>query len=119
RLQFLSPGGDLPRNHGPRARRDRHQRACGGERPDGAAHGREGLDLRAPGGRAVVSDNAKSFALALGVGGARALAQVAVIEALDELDLRPVLIAGSSFGALIGAAYAAGMSGKAIRRHVI
>ena len=64
-------------------------------------------------------DKAKSFALALGVGGARALAQVAVIEALDELDLRPVLIAGSSFGALIGAAYAAGMSGKAIRRHVI
>ena len=28
-------------------------------------------------------------------------------------------ISGSSFGALIGAAYAAGMSGKAIRRHVI
>jgi NTE family protein len=61
----------------------------------------------------------KSFALALGVGGARALAQVAVIEALDDLGLRPAAISGSSFGALIGAAYAAGMSGKAIRRHVI
>jgi NTE family protein len=61
----------------------------------------------------------KSFALALGVGGARALAHVAVIEALDELGVKPTAIAGSSFGALIGACYAAGMSGKAIRRHVI
>jgi NTE family protein len=61
----------------------------------------------------------KSFALALGVGGARALAHIAVIEALDELDVRPAAVAGSSFGALIAAAYAAGMSGKAIRRHMI
>jgi NTE family protein len=61
----------------------------------------------------------KSFALALGVGGARALAHIAVIEALDELALRPAAVAGSSFGALIAAAYAAGMSGKAIRRHMI
>ena len=67
----------------------------------------------------VVSTPKKTFALALGVGGARALAHVAVIEALDELGLKPVAISGSSFGALIGAAYAAGMSGKAIRRHVI
>jgi NTE family protein len=62
---------------------------------------------------------ARTFALALGVGGARSLAQIAVIEALDELGVRPTAIAGSSFGALIGAAYAAGMTGKAIRRHVI
>jgi NTE family protein len=62
---------------------------------------------------------AKTLALALGVGGARSLAQIAVIEALDEIGVRPAAIAGSSFGALIGAAYAAGMTGKAIRRHVI
>jgi NTE family protein len=61
----------------------------------------------------------RTFALSLGVGGARSLAQIAVIEALDELGVRPAAIAGSSFGALIGAAYAAGMSGKAIRRHVL
>jgi len=61
----------------------------------------------------------KSFALAFGVGGARALAHVAVVEALDELGVRPTRIAGSSFGALIGAAYACGMTGRAIRRHVI
>jgi len=61
----------------------------------------------------------KSFALVLGVGGARSLAQIAVIEALDEMGVRPAGIAGSSFGALIGAAYASGMSGKQMRRHAI
>ena len=61
----------------------------------------------------------KTFALALGGGGARGLAHIAVIEALDEMDVKPVAIAGTSIGALIGAAYAAGMRGKDIRRHVI
>jgi NTE family protein len=61
----------------------------------------------------------KSFALALGAGGARGLAHVAVFEALDELGLRPVAIAGSSIGAMAGAVYAAGMTGKAIRRYII
>jgi len=41
------------------------------------------------------------------------------MEALDEIGARPVAIAGSSIGAAMGAAYAAGLSGKAIRRHVI
>jgi NTE family protein len=61
----------------------------------------------------------KSFALALGGGGARGLAHIAVLEALDEIGRRPAAIAGTSVGALIGAAYAAGMSGKEIRRFVI
>ena len=61
----------------------------------------------------------KSFALALGSGGARGLAHIAVIEALDEMGIKPVAIAGTSIGALIGAAYAAGMNGKDIRHHVI
>jgi NTE family protein len=61
----------------------------------------------------------KTFALALGGGGARGLAHISVLEALDEMGVRPAAIAGTSIGALIGAAYAAGMSGKAIRRHVI
>jgi NTE family protein len=61
----------------------------------------------------------KTLALALGGGGARSLAQVVVIDALDELGVRPVAIAGTSFGALIGAACAAGMTGKAIRRSVL
>ena len=52
-------------------------------------------------------------------GGARGLAHIAVLEALDEMGVRPAAIAGTSIGALIGAAYAAGMTGKEIRRYVI
>ena len=75
---------------------------------------RQGLGIRRRHGRRM-----KTFALALGGGGARGLAHIAVIEALDEMGVKPAAIAGTSIGALIGAAYAAGMSGKDIRRHVI
>jgi NTE family protein len=61
----------------------------------------------------------KTVALALGGGGARGLAHISAIEALDELGIKPVAVAGTSIGALVGAAYAAGMSGKELRRHVI
>ena len=61
----------------------------------------------------------KTFALALGSGGARGLAHIAVLEALDEMGVRPAAIAGTSIGSLIGAAYAAGMTGKDIRHHVL
>jgi NTE family protein len=61
----------------------------------------------------------KSFALALSAGGARGLAAIAVLETLDELGVRPTAIAGVSIGAALGAAYAAGMPAKAIRRNVI
>jgi NTE family protein len=61
----------------------------------------------------------KKFALALGSGGARGLAHLAVIEALDAMTIKPVAISGASIGALIGAAYAAGMTGKEIRHHVL
>jgi NTE family protein len=61
----------------------------------------------------------KSFALALGSGGARGLAHIVVCEALDEIGCKPVAVAGSSVGALIGAAYCAGMSGKQMRRFVM
>ena len=61
----------------------------------------------------------KTVALALGAGGARGLSHIAAFEALDELGIRPVAIAGSSIGAVAGAVYAAGMNGKALRRYVI
>ena len=47
-------------------------------------------------------------ALALGAGGARGLAQIGVIEALQARGLRVGAIAGSSSGALVGGAFAAG-----------
>ncbi|WP_027079665.1 patatin-like phospholipase family protein [Luteimonas mephitis] len=48
------------------------------------------------------------IALALGAGGARGLAQIGVIEALEARGLRIVSVAGSSSGALVGGVYAAG-----------
>ncbi len=59
------------------------------------------------------------IALALGGGGARGLVHIAVLEAFDEMGVKPVAIAGTSIGAIIGGAYAAGHSGKALRAHVI
>jgi len=55
-----------------------------------------------------------TFGIAFGGGGARGLAHIHVIEALDELGIRPVAIAGSSIGALMGAGMAAGMTGREI-----
>lgn len=55
-----------------------------------------------------------TFALALGGGGARGLAHIHVIETLDELGIRPLAIAGSSIGAIVGAGMAAGMTGHDI-----
>ncbi len=57
--------------------------------------------------------------LALGSGGAAGLSHILVFEALDELGIRPRHIAGSSIGALLGAFYASGMTGKEIREMVI
>lgn len=57
------------------------------------------------------------IALALGGGGARGLAHVLVLEALDELGVRPHVISGTSIGAIYGAAYASGLSAKLIRAH--
>ena len=47
-------------------------------------------------------------ALVLGAGGARGLAQIGVLEALDARGLEISAIAGSSSGALVGGVYAAG-----------
>ncbi len=58
-----------------------------------------------------------SVALALGGGGARGLAHIAVLEAFDELGIRPKAIAGTSIGAIFATAYASGLSGKQIRAH--
>lgn len=55
--------------------------------------------------------------LALGGGGARGLAHLLMLEAFDELGVRPAAIAGTSIGAIYGAAFASGLSAKLIRAH--
>jgi NTE family protein len=55
-----------------------------------------------------------SIGLALGGGGARGLAHITVLEAFDELGIRPGIVAGSSMGALVAVAFAAGMSARDI-----
>jgi NTE family protein len=57
--------------------------------------------------------------VALGGGSARGMVHVPFIEAMDELGLRPHVIAGTSIGALIGAGWASGMTGKELRDHSI
>jgi len=55
--------------------------------------------------------------VALGGGAARGLTHIPFIEAMDEMGLKPSVIAGSSIGALIGAGWANGMTGKELREH--
>ena len=58
-----------------------------------------------------------TVAIALGGGGARGLGHILVLEALDELGITPIAMSGTSIGAIVGAAYAAGMKGKEIRAY--
>ncbi|MBN2009152.1 patatin-like phospholipase family protein [candidate division KSB1 bacterium] len=48
--------------------------------------------------------------LTLGGGGARGLSHIAFLKALDEMNLKPSVISGTSIGAIIGSFYAAGIS---------
>lgn len=56
--------------------------------------------------------------LALGGGGARGLAHIGVLKALDEEKIPVGLVAGTSMGALVGAAYASGISAVELERMV-
>jgi len=62
---------------------------------------------------------APTIALALGAGGARGLAHIPMLEVFDELGVRPTVVAGTSIGAIIGAAYCAGIPAKALRTHML
>ncbi|MEL6921160.1 MAG: patatin-like phospholipase family protein [Pseudomonadota bacterium] len=60
-----------------------------------------------------------TIGLALGGGGARGYAHIHVLEALDDLGIKPTIIAGSSIGSLMGAAYASGLSGKELHEYTL
>jgi NTE family protein len=50
----------------------------------------------------------KKIGLALGGGGAKGYSHIAFLKVLDELKIKPNMVAGTSIGALIGALYCAG-----------
>ena len=52
----------------------------------------------------------KKIGISFGGGGARGLAHISMIEAFEELGIKPSVISGASIGAIIGAFYAAGYS---------
>lgn len=54
------------------------------------------------------------LSLVLSGGGARGLAHIGVLRVLDSLGVRPSLVVGTSMGALVGALYAGGLSGREI-----
>ena len=51
-------------------------------------------------------------ALVLSGGGAKGIAHIGVLRVLDSLGIRPDLVVGTSIGAMVGALYASGYSGR-------
>ncbi len=71
-----------------------------------------------PGNATTVAPGPR-IGLALGGGSARGLSHVLMLEAFDELGITPAIIAGTSMGAICGAAYAAGHSGAELREELV
>lgn len=65
------------------------------------------------------SNTDPTLAIAFGGGGARGYAHIHIIEALDEMGIRPVAISGASIGAIMGSCMAAGLSGQMLREYVL
>ena len=61
----------------------------------------------------------QKIGLALGGGSARGIAHITMLEAFDELGIKPHAIVGTSAGALVGSAYASGMSAAEIREYAV
>jgi NTE family protein len=62
-----------------------------------------------------IVSNSQTIGIAFGAGGARGIAHLLMIEALDELGVKPSIISGSSIGAVVGAFYAAGFTSKEMK----
>ena len=57
----------------------------------------------------------EKIGLALGGGGSKGVSHILMLEALEEMGLKPAFIAGTSIGALIGAMYCGGKSAGELR----
>jgi NTE family protein len=60
----------------------------------------------------------KTVGLALGGGGAKGLAHIAILETLESMGVVPKVISGTSIGAMVGSLYASGMTAKQVRSAV-
>ena len=54
----------------------------------------------------------QEIGLVLSGGGARGIAHIGVLKALDELNIHPTVISGTSAGSIIGVLYAMGLSSQ-------
>ncbi len=61
----------------------------------------------------------KGWALVLSGGGAKGIAHIGVLKFLEEKKITPDFIAGTSAGAIIGGAYACGMSAKELEDFIV
>lgn len=60
----------------------------------------------------------RTLGLALGAGGARGIAHIGFLKALQEEGIRPDFISGSSMGSIVGACYAKGMTPDDMKEYV-
>ncbi|GAB4512489.1 MAG: patatin-like phospholipase family protein [Roseibium sp.] len=85
----------------------------------GALPALEGAQAASGAGEPTAEQEKAGFSLALGGGAAKAFAHIPVLEAMDDLGVRPSEIAGTSMGAILGGFYASGMSGREIREFTV
>src|SRR5438552_618438 len=67
----------------------------------------------------VPGSRKKRIALVLGGGGMKGFAHIGVLQALKERNITPTVFAGTSIGALLGAASAGGMSASEMAERAI
>ena len=72
------------------------------------------VNLAAAGPLAAQACRPPRTALVLSGGGAKGLAHIGVLAALDSMGIHPDLVVGTSMGAAIGALYASGYSGRTL-----
>ncbi len=60
----------------------------------------------------------KKLGFALGAGGARGLAHIGFIKAMEEAGIEADFVAGTSMGSVIGACYCSGMSAETMHREI-
>jgi NTE family protein len=69
--------------------------------------------------RRPAAGKSKRIALVLGGGGMKGFAHIGVFQALAARGIRPTLVAGTSIGSLLGAAYVGGASAEDLSRRAI